>query len=51
MRFVRQADEARRALLARTAAPAAGGRFELFKTSEQFDGTAQHPHWLESAVL
>jgi aryl-alcohol dehydrogenase-like predicted oxidoreductase len=34
------------ALLARTAAPAAKGRFELFKTSARFDGTASNPHWL-----
>jgi aryl-alcohol dehydrogenase-like predicted oxidoreductase len=51
MGFVRQGDDERRALLARTAAAAADGRFELFKTSQKFDGTTQHPHWLESAVL
>lgn len=33
-------------LLARTAAAAATGRFELFKTASVFDGTAQHPDWL-----
>jgi aryl-alcohol dehydrogenase-like predicted oxidoreductase len=38
-------------LLARTAGPAADGRYERFKTSEQFDGTAQHPKWLETAQL
>jgi len=38
-------------LLARTAAPAADGRYEKFKTSDLFDGTAQHPKWLESASL
>jgi aryl-alcohol dehydrogenase-like predicted oxidoreductase len=41
----------RKALLARTAAAAANGRFEPFKTSEQFDGTTQHPRWLETAQL
>ena len=34
------------ALLARTAAAAAEGRFELFKTASVFDGTAHHPEWL-----
>ncbi|HEX8953655.1 MAG TPA: aldo/keto reductase [Polyangia bacterium] len=38
-------------LLARTAAAAAAGRYERFKTSDTFDGTAHHPRWLESAVL
>ncbi len=35
--------EERRALLARTAKAAAGGRFEQFKTTQRFDGTAQNP--------
>jgi aryl-alcohol dehydrogenase-like predicted oxidoreductase len=34
------------ALLRRTAAAAAEGRFELFKTGERYDGTAHHPQWL-----
>jgi predicted aldo/keto reductase-like oxidoreductase len=34
------------ALLAKTAKAAAGGQFELFKTSQHFDSTAQHPEWL-----
>ena len=34
------------ALLARTKAAAADGRYELFKTSSVFDATAQHPDWL-----
>ena len=38
-------------LLQRTATPAADGRYERFKTSEQFDGTAKHPKWLETASL
>ena len=33
-------------LLARTAAPAAAGAYELFKTSAHFDGTAHNPDWL-----
>ena len=35
-----------RDLLARTATAAADGQFERFKTSDGFDGTAQHPEWL-----
>ena len=34
------------ALLARTAAPAARGEFELFKTTSAFDATALNPSWL-----
>jgi len=34
------------ALLAKTAAVAPTGRFEPFKTTSIFDGTAQHPEWL-----
>jgi predicted aldo/keto reductase-like oxidoreductase len=33
-------------LLARTAEVAKNGQFELFKTSQRFDGTASHPEWL-----
>jgi predicted aldo/keto reductase-like oxidoreductase len=39
------------ALLAKTAPLAKEGKFELFKTSAQFDGTAQNPKWLERAEL
>ncbi len=45
-------------LLARTAAAASSGRFELFKTSSAFDSTAEHldwlgeePEWVKEAVL
>lgn len=34
------------ALLARTADAAANGRYELFKTTGSFDGTARNPQWL-----
>lgn len=34
------------ALLARTAAAAKTGKYELFKTDMRFDGTAQNPQWL-----
>jgi predicted aldo/keto reductase-like oxidoreductase len=33
-------------LLAKTAVAAAGGKFELFKTSHDFDGTYHNPQWL-----
>jgi len=33
-------------LLARTAAAAASGNYELFKTSNRYDGTAHNPQWL-----
>lgn len=36
-------------LLARTARAAAEGRFEGFKTTNGFDGTAKNPHWLGEA--
>jgi aryl-alcohol dehydrogenase-like predicted oxidoreductase len=38
--------EAVAALLARTAESAADGRYELFKTSDHYDGTAHNPEWL-----
>jgi hypothetical protein len=34
------------ALLAKTTELAAKGEYERFKTSTQFDGTAQNPQWL-----
>lgn len=34
------------ALLKRTAAAAADGRYELFKTTDKFDSTARFPQWL-----
>ncbi|BCM93262.1 aldo-keto reductase YhdN [Abditibacteriota bacterium] len=34
------------ALLAKTKVAASQGKYELFKTSERFDSTAQHPEWL-----
>jgi predicted aldo/keto reductase-like oxidoreductase len=33
-------------LLRKTAAAAANGEYELFKTTSHFDSTAQHPEWL-----
>jgi hypothetical protein len=40
-----------RAALDRTATAAAHGVWEKYKTSETFDGTAQHPWWLDTASL
>ena len=37
------------ALLKKTAEAAAEGRYERFKTTNGFDGTAQHPEWLGTA--
>jgi len=46
-RTFRPLSEAQRsALLARTAVAAAHGKYEPFKTTSHFDGTAQNPAWL-----
>lgn len=37
-------------LLARTAQAAAHGQYELFKTTNVFDSTAQHPEWLGEEI-
>ena len=34
------------ALVAKTKDAAMTGKFEGFKTTTQFDGTAQHPEWM-----
>jgi predicted aldo/keto reductase-like oxidoreductase len=39
----------RAALVARVQDAARAGKHERYKTSAHFDGTAQHPEWLESA--
>ena len=39
-------NDEREALLAKTREAAANGRFEPFKTSSIFDGTAENPEWL-----
>lgn len=44
-------DDEREALLAKTSAAAADGRFEPFKTSSIFDGTAENPQWLGEEPL
>ncbi|HEX4414058.1 MAG TPA: aldo/keto reductase [Lacipirellulaceae bacterium] len=40
---------ARAELVNRVADAARDGKFEKYKTTAHFDGTAQHPQWLESA--
>jgi aryl-alcohol dehydrogenase-like predicted oxidoreductase len=50
-RFEPLSAEQKRELLARTMPAGRNGEYELFKTSERFDGTTQHPHWLDSATL
>jgi predicted aldo/keto reductase-like oxidoreductase len=44
--FRPMSEEEVRALLAKTAAAAASGEFELFKTTSVYDGTASNPEWL-----
>jgi predicted aldo/keto reductase-like oxidoreductase len=44
-------EDERRQLLARTAPCASNGKWEKFKTTQEFDGTEQHRHWLTSAQL
>jgi predicted aldo/keto reductase-like oxidoreductase len=49
--FQPMADDERRSLLARTAPAAQGGKWEQFKTTQQFDGTEQNKRWLTSARI
>ncbi len=49
--FVPLSAQERQSLLARTAQAAQGGKHELFKTAQKYDGTAKNPHWLETAKL
>jgi aryl-alcohol dehydrogenase-like predicted oxidoreductase len=44
--FKPMSKETVKSLLARTAEAAATGRYELFKTSDHYDGTAHNPQWL-----
>ena len=44
--FQPMSEEQVNALLDRTRQAAATGRYELFKTSSKFDGTAKNPQWL-----
>jgi predicted aldo/keto reductase-like oxidoreductase len=42
-------NDERTALLAKTADAGRGGTYERYKTTQHFDGTAQHPEWLGPA--
>ncbi len=44
--FKPMSDEQVRSILDKTAEAAARGKFELFKTTSIYDGTAVHPEWL-----
>jgi len=44
--FAPMSDEQVRALLERTRQAALSGKYERFKVSNLFDGTAEHPEWL-----
>jgi predicted aldo/keto reductase-like oxidoreductase len=44
--ILKQALNAARSLLAKTAKAAQSGQFEMYKTSHHFDGTYQNPQWL-----
>jgi len=45
------AEDHQQGVLARTTTDAKAGEWEKYKTSDVFDGTAQHPWWLETASL
>ncbi|GAC1521464.1 MAG: aldo/keto reductase [Vulcanimicrobiaceae bacterium] len=49
--FAPMTDATVASLLAKTAALAATGKTERYKTSQLFDATIENPHWLETAVL
>jgi len=49
--FVPLTPSEKSALLERSKQAGRAGEFELFKTSQQFDGTAKNPHWLETAKI
>ncbi len=51
MTFKKMEERDMQALLDRTKQAGSEGRFEHFKTSQQFDGTTKNPKWLEQAVL
>lgn len=49
--FKPMSDGEKQALLSRTSPMAQGGKWEKFKTTQNFDGTEQHRHWLTEARL
>jgi aryl-alcohol dehydrogenase-like predicted oxidoreductase len=51
LNFKALTDSERKELLSRTAAAAQAGKWERFKTTQQFDGTEQNKRWLTTAQL
>ena len=51
LHFKPMTDAARAQLLARTAPAAQAGKWEKFKTTQQFDGTEQNKRWLTTAKI
>jgi aryl-alcohol dehydrogenase-like predicted oxidoreductase len=49
--FTPLTDAEKAAILARTEPFAREGKFEQFKTSTKYDGTAKNPHWLDGAEI
>jgi aryl-alcohol dehydrogenase-like predicted oxidoreductase len=49
-RFRPMTEAEQKTLLARTAPAAGKGEWERYKTSQDFDGTARNPSWLETAA-
>jgi aryl-alcohol dehydrogenase-like predicted oxidoreductase len=47
--FEPMTDREKQAILAQTAAAARSAKYEPYKTTTVFDGTAHHPQWLDSA--
>jgi len=44
--FKPMSEQQLQAIVSKTKAAAMTGKFELFKTTTEFDGTAQHPEWM-----
>jgi aryl-alcohol dehydrogenase-like predicted oxidoreductase len=51
LNFKPMSESEQQQLLTRTAPGAVAGKYEKFKTSDQFDGTAKNPKWLETAKI
>ncbi|HEY6463358.1 MAG TPA: aldo/keto reductase [Polyangiaceae bacterium] len=49
--FTPMSDAEVKELLDRTRPAAMDGKYERFKTSDYFDSTAKHPHWLTDATI
>jgi aryl-alcohol dehydrogenase-like predicted oxidoreductase len=49
--FQPMSDAEVQALLDKTRVLAEGGKYERFKSSDYFDSTTKHPHWLEDAKI